>query len=203
MEIRLLTQREINLALFAGFKRTQAVTVCLRKNGGVWQTVDAPFTDDWDDAAYRRLTLELRQTLRQGGGVWGAFAGNRLLGFAAIAPQRLGQNADMLALSQIHVSAHARGQGVGRQLFAVAAAFAREAGARKLYISAHSALESQAFYDALGCAEALEYDPRHVALEPCDCQLEYRLLPCEAYPEPPLPSPLAAARGGKAQPQPR
>ena len=44
-----------------------------------------------------------------------------------------------------------------------------------LYISAHSAVESQAFYKKMGCVEAEEYDPAHTAAEPCDCQLEYLL----------------------------
>lgn len=48
-------------------------------------------------------------------------------------------------------------------------------GGQKLYISAHSAVESQAFYRKMGCVEAEEYDPAHTAAEPCDCQLEYLL----------------------------
>ena len=44
--------------------------------------------------------------------------------------------------------------------------------AEKLYISAHSAVESQAFYKSLGCVEASEYSLYHVSREPFDCQLE-------------------------------
>ena len=50
-----------------------------------------------------------------------------------------------------------------------------ENGAGKLYISAHSAVESQAFYKSMGCVEAGEYNPEHVEKEPYDCQLECRL----------------------------
>ena len=42
----------------------------------------------------------------------------------------------------------------------------------KLYISAHSAVESQAFYKALGCVEAQVYNKEHVEKEPYDCQME-------------------------------
>lgn len=45
-------------------------------------------------------------------------------------------------------------------------------GAQALYISAHSSVESQAFYKAMGCVEAKEYQAFHVEKEPCDCQLE-------------------------------
>ena len=68
-----------------------------------------------------------------------------------------------------------RGQGIGRVLFAAAARWAAEQGGQKLYISAHSAVESQAFYKRMGCVEAEEYDPAHTAAEPCDCQMECAL----------------------------
>ena len=60
-------------------------------------------------------------------------------------------------------------------LFEHCAQWAREDGAQKLYISAHSAQETQAFYAAMGCVDTLWPSPEHVALEPFDCQLEYTL----------------------------
>ncbi len=48
-------------------------------------------------------------------------------------------------------------------------------GAKKLYISAHSSQETQAFYSSMGCIEAREYNKTLVAKEPYDCQLEYSL----------------------------
>ena len=53
--------------------------------------------------------------------------------------------------------------------------WAREHGGKRLYISAHSAVETQAFYRGLGCIEAQEYSRKHVEKEPFDCQLEYPL----------------------------
>lgn len=49
-------------------------------------------------------------------------------------------------------------------------------GAKKLYKSAHSSQETQAFYQAIGCVEAVEYNESLIAAEPYDCQLEYILL---------------------------
>ena len=43
------------------------------------------------------------------------------------------------------------------------------------YISSHSALESQAFYAAMGCVDAVETNRQHVEAEPFDRQLEYVL----------------------------
>ena len=52
---------------------------------------------------------------------------------------------------------------------------ARALGAKRLYISAHSARETIAAYRALGCVEAEEICWPLARREPCDVQLEYRL----------------------------
>ena len=66
--------------------------------------------------------------------------------------------------------------GIGKHLFTLACGFAKQCGAKKLYLSAHSSEESQAFYHALGCREAHWYHPSLTAAEPCDCQLEKTFL---------------------------
>jgi N-acetylglutamate synthase-like GNAT family acetyltransferase len=65
--------------------------------------------------------------------------------------------------------------GIGKKLFSLVCKKAKEMGAQRLYISAHSSQETQAFYKAMGCVEAMEYSDKLVAEEPCDCQLEYKL----------------------------
>lgn len=77
-----------------------------------------------------------------------------------------------LDLTSIHVSEDVRGKGIGRRLFSAAKKWAEEKGAKKLYISAHSAVESQSFYKAMRCREAKVYHRQHVEAEPYDCQLE-------------------------------
>ena len=78
-------------------------------------------------------------------------------------------------LSCIHVSQDMRHSGIGRRLFDEARRFARAHGAQKLYISAHSAVESQAFYEAMGCVDAQEIQRAHAEKEPFDRQLECML----------------------------
>lgn len=169
---RRLTAPEIDRTLFAGFVRRQEVTRCWRKIGGAWRLRDIAFVDDWSEEDYAFLVTCLQNTVHTGGAVFGAFADGVLKGFASVESAPLGRNGDYRDLSSLHVSQELRGQGIGRRLFALAREFAREQGAQKLYISAHSAAETQAFYRAVGCTEAQEYDPEHTAKEPCDCQLE-------------------------------
>lgn len=171
-DYRSLQEEEINRGLFDTFIRRQIVTKCFRKENGEWLIKDAPFVDDWGEEEYRELVRCLKNTAATGGLVYGAFIEGRLKGFVSVEAVPIGSRGQYLDLSSIHVSQDMRGQGIGRELFGAARAFARERGAQKLYISAHSAVESQAFYRAMGCVEAKEYYLPHVEKEPFDCQLE-------------------------------
>lgn len=171
-EYRPLALSELSVPLFSSFIRRQVVTQCWRKIDGQWLVRDIAFIDDWSPADYDVLVACLRHTLATGGFVFGAFSDGALKGFASVESEPLGQNRDYLDLSCIHVSEDMRGRGIGTQLFLAAKRWAAQHGAKKLYISAHSAVESQAFYRAMGCVEAVEYNAEHVAKEPCDCQLE-------------------------------
>ena len=105
--------------------------------------------------------------------MYGAFKDGELKGFSSVEAEFFGSKKEYLDLSCIHVSEELRGEGIGKKLFLAAARWAREKGAKKLYIAGHSAVETQAFYKALGCVEAKEYNKKHVDLEPYDCQLEF------------------------------
>ncbi len=174
---RTLGAEEITERLFRGFRRRQVVTNCWRKENGQWRVKSAPFIDDWDAGDYEELIRCLQNTIATGGAVFGAFLENALKGFASVEGVPIGSRRQYMDLSSLHVSADMRGRGLGRALFALARDFARERGAEKLYISAHSAVESQAFYAAMGCVEAEEYQWAHVEREPYDCQLECVLRP--------------------------
>ena len=89
---------------------------------------------------------------------------------------RSGTENRYLDLQSLHVSEDMRRSGIGTALFQAASKWAKQQGAAKLYISAHSAIESQRFYRAMGCVEAEEYKKEHVEAEPYDCQMEYNLM---------------------------
>lgn len=168
---RILTQ-ELDIALFSDFRRHQQVHQCWRKVNGEWIVMDNPFTEDWGKEDYGYLVKCLQNTIATGGVVYGAFLDGKLKGFASVENTFFGSQKQYLELSSIHVSEDCRGCGIGRKLMDAAKAWAKGQGAQKLYISAHSAVESQAFYHALGCLEAEEYNQSSVEKEPFDCQLE-------------------------------
>ncbi len=169
---RALQSSEICRELFRGFIRRQNVQKCLRKENGAWVIKDAPFIDDWSENDYQFLVKCLKNTVETGGLVYGAFCGNALKGFASVESALFGSAQEYLDLSCIHISEDMRGKGIGSILFGTAKDWAKKKGGKKLYISSHSAVETQAFYNAMGCVDAQEYNQHHVELEPYDRQLE-------------------------------
>lgn len=175
IQYRNLSENELSIDLFRYFVRHQTVTKCWRKEGGRWVVKDAPFIDDWKEPEYQFLVACLKRTVQTGGFVHAAFLDGNLKGFVSVEPGLFGGAHRYLDLSSIHVSEDLRGEGVGTALFLAAKEWAREKGAGKLYISAHSAVETQAFYKKMGCVEAQLYNKKHVEEEPYDCQLECKL----------------------------
>ena len=173
VQYRNLLDREINRDMFRQFIRRQVVGNCYRWEKDHWEIREDPFIDDWSEDDYQVLIRCLKNTVSTGGFVQGAFRDGVLKGFASVEAEFLDEERRYLDLSSIHVSSDARRMGIGKRLFLGAVQWARKNGAEKLYISAHSAVESQAFYRSLGCVDALWRCEAHVAQEPYDCQLEY------------------------------
>lgn len=172
----LLRTDQICLELFHGFIRHQTVGKCWRREKEKWIIKDDPFIDDWSKKDYLFLVDCLKNTIQTGGFVYAAFCNkpqkNTLKGFVSVESDFFGSAKEYLDLSSIHVSEDMRQKGIGKILFCAAKQWAKAKGARKLYISAHSAVETQAFYQCMGCVDAQEYNQYHTAQEPCDRQLE-------------------------------
>lgn len=174
---RLLTEEELNPALFANFCRRQVVTKCYRRSddGKTWVIKPDPFIDDWSKEEYDFLIKCLKNTIHTRGLVCAAFYRDSLKGFVSVESEPIGSKQNYLDMTSLHVSEDMRGKGIGRKLFQKAAKWAKNQGAGKLYISSHSAVESQGFYEAMGCVDAEEINEHHAKEEPCDRQLEYIL----------------------------
>lgn len=175
IEYRILQEPEIDRELFSAFVRRQVVDQCLRRENDAWVVRSDPFVDDWTDADYRFLADCLRNTVHTGGFVCGAFSDGQLKGFVSAESGLFGGKNRYCDLTSLHVSQDMRRNGIGKALFLAASEWAKKQGAKKLYISSHSAIETQKFYRSMGCVDAAEYNQRHVESEPYDCQLEYVL----------------------------
>lgn len=175
LTFRKIEAKEIKRELFAKFERRQVVNLCYRREGDRWVKKADPFVDDWEEKDYEFLTECLQNTIRNGGVVFGCFFCGQLKGFASVEGAWIGEKERYMDLTSLHVSRELRGQGIGKRLFHLAAGWALAKGAQKLYISAHSAVETQAFYEAMGCVDAVEINRKHAETEPYDRQMEYVL----------------------------
>lgn len=174
-EVRPLAAGELVPDIFHDFCRFQPVERAWRRDGGEWVVKEVCYTDRWGNERPQAVCEGLRGLLGAGGRAWGAFLDGKLKGFCAVKGALIGSRGQYADLDKIYVSADCQGRGLGRGLFQQAVRFGRELGAEKLYISAHSAVGPMAFYRAVGCVDAAEHDPWHVADEPSDVQLEFVL----------------------------
>ena len=175
MEYRELKVNDIHISLFNNFERRQIVTKRLEQVGDEWNEIDFNFVDDWEEDEYTFLIKCLQNTDKTGGLVIGVFWANQLKGFASAESKLFGSKEEYIELSHIYTSNDMRGRGIGKVLFGYVTSWAKEQGAKKLYISSHSAVETQAFYNKLGCVDAIEIDKKHIEEEPYDRQLEFIL----------------------------
>ena len=170
-----LTPQDLYDTMLLDFNRYQEVKKHYVKTERGLITEDCDYTDDWDKAKKLRRVDDFRQTIAQGGTVIAAFDGERVAGFGCVGGKKLGTQGQYLQLKYLHVCYEYRRCGIGKRLLAMCADAARSAGAKKLYISASSAYETQLFYRAAGCTEAEEPIQYLCDKEPFDIQTELRL----------------------------
>lgn len=176
-EIRIerLNEDNFNSHSLDNFIRHQVVTECWRNVDGQWKLLPIAFVEEWGIDKCREEASAIAGNLCGNMIDYGAFKGEDLLGYITVGTEKMGTEKQYVQLVTFQVSEPFRGMGVGRKLFMKAVETAREYGAKKLYISAHSSKESQAAYQALGCVHAVEIIPWIAEEEPCDVQLEYSL----------------------------
>lgn len=165
-----ITAENFSLHSLDGFIFLQEVRACWRRIDGRWVLRPAAYTDDAGPDAPTML-----DALQAGNPAFGAWAEGALVGFALLDRRPFGSTAQYIDLAEFYVSRPCRRQGIGAKLFAMACEGARELGASKLYISAHSAQESIAAYRKFGCVEAKEINRALAEKEPCDVQMEFQL----------------------------
>ena len=154
------------------FNRYQEVTKAWRKVNGEYVLKDISFIDDWNEEDKNVVIQILRKIIKEEGAVYGDFDGEKLVGFSAIEHNKFGSRSQYVNLKEMHVSKEYRGYGIGKSLMKCCIDKAKEWNIEKIYISAHSAYESQKFYKGLGCTLCEEINQELYEKEPYDCHLE-------------------------------
>jgi predicted N-acetyltransferase YhbS len=174
MQLRLLTRDEVELIWT--IDRSEVHHHIYELRGG--QLVRTPKYFEipgWRPHAVEKETPVLLDRFDRGGTFLGVFDAETLIGTSVLESARVGRAGDQMQLAYLYVSRAYRGRGVGIQLFDAAVSFAREAGAKALYVSATPTENTVDFYLNRGCVLAPEPDPRLLAAEPDDIHLLYPL----------------------------
>jgi GNAT superfamily N-acetyltransferase len=104
----------------------------------------------------------------RGGVIYGAFFGDRVVGFMSLDSRPVCGMHDRLLLDTLHIDRNFRGRGLGCALLEHARSIAREMGATSLYVSAKPSKHTVEFYMRRGFVLADEYDPEQLAHYPED-----------------------------------
>lgn len=170
-----LNTENFNIASLDGFKRHQEVYECWRKEGENYILKPVRYTEDWSLEELREMAQKIITVTDCGGMACGAFCGEDVVGFALLPKGKFGSRNQYIDLAEFYVSAPYRSRGIGRKLFEQICGYAKNSGAEKIYISAHSAKESIAAYKSFGCVLAEEINEELANAEPCDVQMEFVL----------------------------
>lgn len=157
------------------FVRHLVVTRCWREMEENWRLVPISLVEDWSPETCREIAADVAAHLEKDQTAIGAFDGDTLVGFITLSHTLFGTGAKYAELVCFQVSESYRGRGIRKALFHRICGKAGRIGGEKLYISAHSAMETQAAYRALGCVPTGEINWDIAREEPFDVQLEYTL----------------------------
>ena len=175
-----ITYKKLTLDNFNGhsldlFRRYQEIDQTLQKVNDNYVYISSPFTEDWNREKCRDVAKEIIEAISSGAITYGAFFEGRIIGFAYLGTELFGSNKQYIELKIFQVSYEFRNKGIGKELFRLVCNDAKNAGAEKLYISAHPSKESQEAYSHLGCVFAKEVNQELAENEPFDIQMECTL----------------------------
>lgn len=181
MEEKIIKYKKLNEENFSitsldKFQRYQEVFYCWRIVDGEYILQPIHYIEDWNLHDKRKLAKKILNGISDGCIAYAALINEEIVGFAFLERKLFGSKKQYVDLAEFYVSQPQRRMGIGRKLFFRACNGAKELGAMKLYISAHSAKESIAAYKSYGCVLAEEINIELAKREPCDLQMEYRLI---------------------------
>jgi len=168
---------DLNDDLLNHFERKQNVTKCYLFVNNEWILKEVVFVEEWSEKEkFKLIKCDLQNCIDTGDAVLGIFTKSKhLIGFSSLQGQKFGKDFEYVQLQEFHISNLYRGLGLGKKLFQETTKKAKMLGAKKLYISSHSAVETVNFYLRQGCTDASLISEELATAEPFDRQMEYIL----------------------------
>ena len=162
MRTEIITDQFIDLD---AFERTQEVKRVYVNDSGKLLIKDQIWTMDWSLEHKREVAADLKSDNYIAYAVW---KNEKIIGFVSVVKKLAGCR---MVLDIIQVDRAFRGQGIGRELWNLAVAEAKNAGAKELYISACCSEETVNFYKAMGAVPTNDPIPEIAEAEPYDIQM--------------------------------
>lgn len=172
--IKHLAAEDIQADMLSTFKHSQRITRKWVKIAGQWTFTGADDLREWDTDKRAWIAEYMHEQMSRGGAVVGAWCGDTLIGFCCVDGILRGTKSRYANLTMLFVDEDWHRCKIGKHLFAAVCDHARGLGASKLFISAIPALETVAFYQAMGCTDAMEIITDFVDTEN-DRYMEYPL----------------------------
>ncbi|WEG12235.1 GNAT family N-acetyltransferase [Pullulanibacillus sp. KACC 23026] len=126
---------------------------------------------NWDEDHYKEIISRYEYEVSSGGAAYGAFDGDRLVGFAVLEHKFRGKDNDQLQIDLMYVTREYRRQGIGSKIFEALSREAAKRGARQLYISATETESAVKFYSNHGSSITPNVDTELFEKEPNDVHM--------------------------------
>ncbi|MFF2089527.1 GNAT family N-acetyltransferase [Paenibacillus sp. NPDC058174] len=156
--------------------RSETIELIYKCLDGEIQEVKLPHEcPNWEEEHYREIIERYEFELSNGGTAYGAYDGDKLIGFGVLAHKFRGKDQRQLQLDLMYVSRNYRRQGIGSRIFHELSQVAIEKGAAQLYISATETESAVKFYTSRGSALTSELDEELFRKEPNDIHMTKEL----------------------------
>lgn len=166
-----IKKEDFNINSLNDFVLKQVVKQCWRKCEEKYKLMPVDYVEDWTLQQKQNLANKIILGLNSGDVLLGAKLHNKIIAFAFIKTKPFGKFNQYIIWQNFMFLNH-----LGQKLFKCVVNKAKLLGANKLYISAHSAEDTIAFYKKVGCKFAEEINNELVEKEPLDLQLEYEII---------------------------
>jgi GNAT superfamily N-acetyltransferase len=156
--------------------RSERIDLIYRCKDGVLEEIKAGHEcPNWNEDNYQEIISRYEYELTNGGTAFGAFDGDKLVGFGVLAHRLRGKENNQLQIDLMYVTREYRRQGIGRQIFDSLRKVAIEKGAKYLYISSTETESAVKFYLSCGSTITSEIDEELFEKEPFDIHMLMKL----------------------------
>ncbi|UQZ36837.1 GNAT family N-acetyltransferase [Paenibacillus sp. PK3_47] len=156
--------------------RSESIELMYKLNNGVLEEINSPHEcPRWAEDTYLEIISRYEYELTHGGTAFGAFDGNKLVGFGVLAHKFRGYDKDRLQIDLMYVSREYRRRGIGSLIMESLSKAAIKQKAKYLYISSTETESAVKFYTSLGSAVTTDIDAELFEKEPDDIHMVIKL----------------------------